>query len=79
MLKYNFFHRTCRPYLEVLPNGFCKPYISNQLVSVNDERARKNDIYLHGVMRMIKESFIKRERENLLQDINSFVKSMFLL
>ena len=79
MLKYNFFRRTCRPYLEVLPNGFCKPYISNQLVSVNDERARKNDIYLHGVMRMIKESFIKRERENLLQDINSFVKSMFLL
>ena len=76
------FIRTCRPYLEVLPDGFCKEYISNQLISQDDEKAANIDIHIRRSKHVLEESFIEREpaaRFELIQQLNKFIKSRFFL
>ena len=76
------FIRTCRPYLEVLPDGFCREYMSNQLISHDDEKAANIDIHIRRAEHVLKESFIEREpatRFELIQELNKFIKSRFFL
>ena len=80
-LYNNFvFIRTCRPYLEVLPGGICKDYMSNQLISQDDKAAANIDIHIRRAEDVLKQSFIDREpvaRFELLQELNKFITSRF--
>lgn len=59
-----------------LPNSFCKPYMSNQLVSIDDKEANIRDVGLRVASKIIKDSFFNRK--SLLEDINKFVTGIFL-
>lgn len=71
---------TCRPYREVLPNGFCKDAIRNQFISQDNDRAIKVDFQLRQ-SREVLMSFIKREaiaKRDLMKYLDTFIIRKFV-
>ena len=79
MLNKNFlFIRTCRPYVEVLPDGFCKDYIPNQFIAQDNKTAESTDIHIRRGIDLLKDFFLIRKlapRHKILQGFNNTITS----
>ena len=76
--KNSLFIRSCRPYVEVLPDGFCKDYIPNQFIAQINKTAENTDIHIRRGIGVLKDFFLTRKpvpRHKILRDFNKVITS----